>query len=177
MMASTPGPAAGALDTSFYDDSAEDVSQGQQPTSSSIRPGTGKTGGPADSSNSFFFNDERRPSLASVATASSSGSKHSVVRNGVHTYKKLQGFFGEESPGKEDPDHAVQGKEQQERKTSATSSFNRKDRQQSDSTARENSPAPSRPRSPVPSSDVVPFLYQDSQVSKSTFHDTSYILE
>ena len=93
--------------------------------------------------------------------------------------KKLQTFFGEEFPGldasdtslptqgQETPREAHQGKE------TRSHSFARSQRERNlssatDTTHRDASPAGSRPRTPVPSSDVVPFLYQDSQVSRSS---------
>ncbi|RYP34624.1 hypothetical protein DL767_004184 [Monosporascus sp. MG133] len=113
------------------------------------------------------FNDDRRPSVASTTTASSQGSKNSASRGGL---KKLQGFFGEEFPGRDGSDSSLptpgtlasQGKEQR------SYSFNRPRRERHHSNAtdntretREASPSSSRPRTPVPSSDVVPFLYQE----------------
>ncbi|KAI9745331.1 MAG: cysteinyl-tRNA synthetase [Claussenomyces sp. TS43310] len=162
-MAGAPTAASSAF-TSFYHDSSEDVSQASE-LSPSIRPGTARTGNTIDSPNGFL-NDERRPSLASITTASSSGSKQSAIKNGPQTYKKLQGFFGEDNPGKDDVDSSGQStrKESRERKASTASSHTKhRDRQHSEATAREGSPVSSRPRTPVPSSDVVPFLYQDSQ--------------
>jgi adenylate cyclase len=157
----TPSSAFG---TSFYNDSSDNVSQASQ-LSPGFRPGTGVTGNtnasesPADA----FFGDERRPSVASVTTASSQGSKSSVSRTGgIH--KKLQTFFGEDFPGRDASDTSLpsHGKE------ARSHSFARSHRERNlssatDHTQRDASPVPSRPRTPVPSSDVVPFLYQDSQ--------------
>ncbi len=114
-----------------------------------------------------LYNDDRRPSVASTTTASSQGSKNSASRGGL---KKLQGFFGEEFPGRDSsesslpsfPTFSSQGKDQR------SYSFNRPRRERNHSNAtdytretREASPSSSRPRTPVPSSDVVPFLYQE----------------
>lgn len=151
--------------TSFYNDSSDALSQASQ-LSPGFRPGTGQT---LDSPEAAYFGDDRRPSVASVTTASSQGSKNSSARQ---TYKKLQGFFGEEHPGKdEDPgNHAKDAR-------SNSFSLRHRDRKHSTSTEvgqpRDSSPEPSRPRTPVPSSDVVPFLYQDSQVSKFRADTTS----
>ncbi|KAI9803847.1 MAG: hypothetical protein M1825_001727 [Sarcosagium campestre] len=111
-----------------------------------------------------YFDDERRPSAASAGTVSSQGS-HSSVSKTFH--KKLHGFFGEDFPGRRSP------------QTSDTNlsvyangrrdSFQSHRRERTDSvttTGRAASPA-SRPRTPVPSSDVTPWLFQDSEVSKS----------
>lgn len=115
-----------------------------------------------------YFNDDRRPSVASTTTASSQGSKNSASRGGL---KKLQGFFGEEHPGQ-----GREGREGSEsslpilptQKEQRSYSFNRPRRERNHSNAtditretREASPSSSRPRTPIPSSDVVPFLYQE----------------
>jgi adenylate cyclase len=121
-----------------------------------------------DSPDTGYFGDgdERRPSVASVTTASSSGSKSSsMLRSGAHTYKKLQGFFGEEAPGKDEPPSSEPPGRGQ-RSNSYTRFHRDRDRNNSISTeVRDASPVPSRPRTPVPSADVVPFLYQDLEVS------------
>ena len=79
----------------------------------------------------------------------------------ANLHKKLQGFFGEEYPGRDDVSIKSQGKEHR-----SNSYTKQRDSSRKVSTAdgRNDSPAPSRPRTPVPSSDVVPFLYQDSTV-------------
>jgi len=77
----------------FYD-SSDELSQASP---GFTRPGTGFTGNTVASSDSpaeLEFPDERRPSVASVATASSVGSKSSVNRERLH--KKLHHFFGED---------------------------------------------------------------------------------
>lgn len=163
----TAGTPTSAFGTTFYNDSSDNLSQASQ-LSPAFRPGTGFTGytNASDSPAEAEFADERRPSVASVTTASSTGSKSSVSRGGIH--KKLQTFFGEDFPGRDGsdtslPSHASHGKEVR------SHSFARSQRERNlssatDITQRDASPGPSRPRTPVPSSDVVPFLYQDSQV-------------
>lgn len=168
-MSASPAPQAQpntAFGTSFYNDSSDNISQGSQ-LSPGFRPNTGRAGAPGlDSPDTGYFDSHRRPSVASVTTASSTGSKSSsLARNGKQTYKKLQGFFGEESFGEES--ETASGKEgrsqsysrHRDRNHSATSTTG---------TVRDGSPAPSH--TPVPSSDVVPFLYQDSQVSDSSYN-------
>ena len=169
-MSSTGGTTpSGTFGTSFYNDSSDNLSQASQ-LSPPFRPGTGFTGytnaseSPADAD----FGDERRPSVASVTTASSTGSKSSVTRTGIH--KQLKTFFGEDyndkdasstslpSHGKENRSHSFARSHRERNLSSAT-----------EATQRDASPASSRPRTPVPSSDVVPFLYQDSQVSNNCF--------
>jgi adenylate cyclase len=162
----TPSSAS-ALATSFYNDSSDNLSQGSQ-LSPGFRPGTGLTGNTnaSDSPADATFGDERRPSIASVTTASSTGSKSSISRQGgIH--KKLQTFFGDDFPGKDGSDASLASNAKEARTHSfARSNRDRNHSSATDITQRENSPVPSRPRTPVPSSDVVPFLYQDSQVSQ-----------
>ncbi|KAL3419048.1 adenylate cyclase (protein phosphatase 2C) [Phlyctema vagabunda] len=160
---------ASAFGTSFYNDSSDNVSQASA-LSPAFRPGTGFTGNTIASSDSTqeTYGDGRRPSVASITTASSSGSKTSSInRSGIH--KKLQTFFGEDLPSRDGSDTSLplHTKEQKERpaKDLRSNSFARSTRERnlSSSTAREASPGDSRPRTPVPSSDVVPFLYQEAQ--------------
>ncbi|KAI0136736.1 protein phosphatase 2C [Xylariales sp. AK1849] len=149
--------------TSFYHDDSDNLSSASQ-LSPAFRPGTSRiaeTPESRDSPSAAYFNDERRPSVASVTTASSQGSKSSANRGG---FKKLQGFFGEDFPGRDGSETSLPaggtGKEQR------SYSFNRSTRERNYSNAtdhtREGSPSSSRPRTPVPSSDVVPFLYQEA---------------
>ncbi|PBP26979.1 adenylate cyclase [Diplocarpon rosae] len=159
----TEASPSSAFGTSFYNDSSDNLSQVSQ-LSPDPRPGTGFTGNanPGDYPADIYFEDERRPSVASVATASSQGSKSSVSRQGIR--KKLQTFFGEDFPGRDGSDTSLppQGKEARSY-SFARSHRERKLSSATDKTPRDASPGPSRPRTPVPSSDVVPFLYQDSQ--------------
>lgn len=151
--------------TSFYNDSSDNLSQGSQ-LSPGFRSGTGVAGNTiaSDSPADIYFGDERRPSVASVTTASSQGSKSSMSRQGIH--KKLQTFFGDEYTGREGSDTSLPSHGKDARSHSfARSHRERNHSNATDKTQRDASPAPSRPRTPVPSSDVVPFLYQDSQVS------------
>lgn len=197
--ATTPATGSGAPGGlgGYYNDSTDNLSTASQ-LSPPFRP-HGSIGGPSsagrplqtpgsnDSADMTYFGDERRPSIASVTTASSQGSRSSATRGGI---RKLQGFFGEEFPGKEGAAAApgsaggppgtagaaeqaaiaggqpppVPGKEHR----SHSYSHNRphRDRNYSNATdnQRESSPSGSRPRTPVPSSDVVPFLYQEADV-------------
>ncbi|KAB5579916.1 adenylate cyclase [Coniochaeta sp. 2T2.1] len=166
-VASTGG-IPGNLATSFYNDSSDNVSLASQ-VSPGLRPfnvGSGRT--PATSTDSHetaYFNDDRRPSIASITTtASSTNSKASGTRGGI---RKLQGFFGEEFPGKDSSDTSLPiGVKGEHRSHSSQQGRSGRDRQHSNATvdnAREASPAPSRPRTPVPAPDVVPFLYQEAE--------------
>jgi len=123
-------------------------------------------GAPHESPDAAYFSpDARRPSVASVTTtASSQGSKASVTRGG---FRKLQGFFGEEFPGRDSSESSLPislGKDQRSRSYSHTRPSHR-DRNYSNATdPRDASPSSSRPRTPVPAPEVVPFLYQDNTV-------------
>ncbi|KAF5623197.1 adenylate cyclase [Fusarium sp. NRRL 52700] len=116
-----------------------------------------------DAPEASYF-DGRRPSAASILTASSQGSKTSITRGG---FRKLQGFFGEEFPGRDSSDGSLPtslaGKDQRGRSYSHSRPTHR-DRNYSNATdhTRDASPSSSRPRTPVPAPEVVPFLYQDN---------------
>ncbi|KAF2835091.1 hypothetical protein M501DRAFT_942853 [Patellaria atrata CBS 101060] len=152
---------------SFYNDSSEDVGQ----LSPGFRPGTAKT------DENGFAGDNRRPSVASATTVSSSGSKSSIGRN---FHKKLQGFFGEDYPGSDSrqnsdtslPPNAMYS-------TSENSSQRIRNRNNSlnntlgssNIDSRPASPTSSRPRTPLPSSEVTPWEYQD-KVSEPPQNDS-----
>lgn len=115
---------------------------------SPLRPGTAPSAGigPQDS---YFPDDTRRPSVASVVTnASSTGSKSSVGRS---IYKKI---FGEGDTSGESPGSSESSLPPQNATPRSLYGFS----------PRPTTPGISRPRTPVPSSDVVPFLYQDLEV-------------
>ncbi|KAL7799131.1 PP2C domain-containing protein [Trichoderma ceciliae] len=129
------------------------------------RTGASSSLGLQDSPEQLYYPDGRRPSAASVTTtASSTGSKASGPRGG---FRKLQGFFGEEFPGRDSSESSLptsyMGKDQRSRSYSHTRPTHR-DRNYSNATdhTRDASPASSRPRTPVPAPEVVPFLYQDN---------------
>lgn len=146
---------------------------GSMSGSMSSLPRNGANYGFQDPPEPPYYNDARRPSVASVATASSTGSKTSMSRGGL---RKLQGFFGEEFPGREGSDStgslpaSIAGKDQHARSYSHSRPSHR-DRKASNATStdqtRDASPSSSRPRTPVPAPEVVPFLYQDNSVSTS----------
>ncbi|KAH9902076.1 protein phosphatase 2C [Xylariomycetidae sp. FL2044] len=159
-----PSPSHSAFATSFYNDSSDNVSTASQ-VSPIFRLAPTRAGQSSsnDSPDAAYFNDDRRPSVASVTTASSQGSKNSGNRGGI---KKLQGFFGEEFPGRDGSETSLPTGPPAQGKDQRSYSFNRVRRGRNDSNAtdqtRDQSPASSRPRTPVPSSDVVPFLYQEA---------------
>lgn len=177
-----------SLSSNFYNDSSESLPLSQGLQSSGSRSGMGQLGASFDSPDDIYYGD-RRPSAASVTTtASSQGSKTSAQRGG---FRKLQGFFGEEFPGRDSSETSLPGslpgtnnagssslstKDQRTRSYSHTRPSQR-DRNYSNATDREASPASSRPRTPLPSADVVPFLYQDNTVSvnHSLSHAETYL--
>lgn len=172
----SPIPTAGngaVLTTTFYNDDSDNLSSASQMSpgfrSASVgalmRPTQNPPG--SDSPDAAYFNDERRPSVASITTtASSQASKSSGHRGGL---RKLQGFFGEEYPGRDSSETSLPpsyaGKESRSHSYSHTPRPHR-DRNHSNATdhTRDASPASSRPRTPVPAPEVVPFLYQEAEV-------------
>lgn len=171
--------ASSGFGASFYDDSTDPLSP-PPPQQPGLR-GHASPDYPRESDG--FFEHERRPSVASAATASSTGSRSSRG-GGIQQNKKLQTFFGEDFPGQDASDTSLpttQGQEtprEMEQGKDRSHSFARSHRERNlssatDTTHRDPSPAGSRPRTPVPSSDVVPFLYQDSQVSGLLAHEHS----
>ena len=142
--ASTNNGSHGFLNSNPFDPYQSDHFQ----SSSQYRPGTapgpnGSTSSGTIGPDSYFPQDDRRPSVASLATnASSTGSKTSIGRSIV---RRIFGEDDKESPGSSD------------------SSLPQNNVLQRPSAAytRTNTQTGSRPQTPVPSSDVVPFLYQD----------------
>jgi adenylate cyclase len=163
--ASAP-PSTNAMPTTFYNDSTDNLS-----LSSQLSPGMRTSisrptpAGSTDSPDAAYFTDERRPSIASIATtASSQGSRASGTRGGM---RKLQGFFGEEFPGRDSSEISLAHPTATKEHRSHSYSYNRphRDRNYSNATdhGRDGSPS-SRPRTPVPAPEVVPFLYQEADV-------------
>ncbi|KAK5712018.1 hypothetical protein LTR15_012086 [Elasticomyces elasticus] len=151
-----PAMATSIFAGSFYNDSNENLGQ--------ISPGFSPPDGMR-----FPTDDNRRPSVASGTTVSSTGSKSSF--SGKYK-KKLQGFFGEDYPV---------GDGSGSRQNSETSSMQggvlpafapgggsrNRNNSMNDAMLRSGPPSPtsSRPRTPAagPSSEVTPWVYQDSQ--------------
>ncbi|EON67891.1 hypothetical protein W97_07388 [Coniosporium apollinis CBS 100218] len=142
---------------SFYNDSSEDFGQ--------MSPGFRPNGGEIEGMN--FPGDDRRPSIASATTVSSTGSKSSVGR-GFH--KKLHNIFGED-PAAGEPrqdsnastvtSSTINGSEQASRMRNRNNSIHNTIASSFGSTP--GSPASSRPRTPGPqsSSEVTPWAFQD----------------
>ena len=141
----------------FYNDSTDNLGQ----VSPGFAPPNGM-GFPGDG-------DDRRPSIASANTVSSSGSKSSVSGK---AHRKLQNFFGEEYKGLEEGSR--QGSETSSMQSSlpafAPGGGSQRNRNNSvnDGSQQSGPPSPSssRPRTPAhaPSSEVTPWVFQDSQV-------------
>ena len=146
---------------SFFDDG-----QNRYPVSPSFRPDTARTGA-SDSPDPLFIGDERRPSMASATTVSSSNSNPWVSMTKNTRHKKIANFLGddghESSRGSETSILATGHRDH------STSSRSRKDRNNSVNTINNDgsptSPSNSRPRTPLPSSEVTPWLFQDIKVS------------
>ncbi|KAF2012161.1 PP2C-domain-containing protein [Aaosphaeria arxii CBS 175.79] len=140
---------------SFYNDSNEDIAQ----LSPGFRPGSGREDAMG------FPADDRRPSVVSTTTVSSSGSKSSLSR-GFH--KKLQGFFGDEFPGDSRQNSDTSLPTPFVAETQSTRSVRNRNNSVNNTVgsslnSRPASPAPSRPRTPLPSSEVTPWEFQDTK--------------
>lgn len=157
---------ANSVWSSFFNDSdTEDVGQRS--------PGFAPTGGNSREDAMGFPRDDRRPSVASAMTVSSTGSKSSFSR-GFH--KKLQNVFGEDFPGdgRQNSDSSLNGKSQITETQSLHAPRNRGNSLgntfgSASYSSRPASPTSSRPRTPQPSSEVTPWEFQAPQVS-SYFH-------
>ena len=158
------------MPTSFYNDSSDNLSTTSQLSPAFRSNPTGRPSVSNDSPDVPYFNDERRPSIASITTTTSStGSKTSGTRGG---FRKLQGFFGEEFPGRDSSETSLPtgfpgSAGRDARSHSYSHGRPHRDRNHSNATdhTRDASPSSSRPRTPVPAPEVVPFLYQDAEVS------------
>ncbi|TDZ13147.1 Adenylate cyclase [Colletotrichum spinosum] len=160
-----PHTSQSQLHTTFFNDSSDNLSVSSQ-LSPGFRPPTNRiapqSSGSQDSPDGAYFGDERRPSLASITTLSSQGSKASMRRGGL---QKLQGFFGEEFPGRDGSESSLHSSSGKDRSRSYSHSRPTRDRNYSNADHardREGSPSSSRPRTPVPAPEVVPFLYQEA---------------
>lgn len=140
---------------SFFDDSNEDVSQ---MSPGFARPGTGSR----EDSMGFPLEEDRRPSVASATTVSSTGSKSSVSRSGFH--KRLQNVFGEDFPadGRQDSETSLNAADGRAAHRGRNNSLNNTIGSYH---SRPASPTNSRPRTPQPSSEVTPWEFQEVKVS------------
>ncbi|WEW58054.1 adenylate cyclase [Emydomyces testavorans] len=143
----SPPPTSANQGTFFHDSSEFDE------TSPSLRPTTAHSV-VSNSPELEYADERRRPSIASIATASSGGSRST---NSTRFHKRLQGFFGEE----------YQDGASMERSTSnQTPSLARsRERHNSFNSAntleRRPSPNLSAPLTPLPSSEVTPWEFQN----------------
>jgi adenylate cyclase len=148
--------------SSFFDDSTDDLAQ---LSPGFARPGTGSR----EDSMGFPMHagDDRRPSVASAHTVSSTGSKSSISRGGFH--KRLQNVFGEDFPvdGRQSSDASLNT--QLVADAQSTRSRNRGNSLKTIGSyhSRPASPTSLRPRTPQPSSEVTPWDFQESRVSLS----------
>lgn len=115
----------------------------------------------------FPIKDDRRPSVASATTVSSTGSKSSVNRGGFH--KRLQNVFGEDFPA--DERQNSEGSLNTPYVTDSQSTRGQRDRGNSlnntigsSHQSRPASPTSLRPRTPQPSSEVTPWDFQEHKV-------------
>lgn len=117
-----------------------------------------------------FPRDDRRPSVASAMTVSSSGSKSSFSR-GFH--KKLQNVFGEDFPGdgRQNSDTSLNAARSHITETQSLHAPRNRGNSLNNTfssrgySSRPTSPTSSRPRTPQPSSEVTPWEFQEPQVS------------
>ncbi|KAF3053048.1 cysteinyl-tRNA synthetase [Didymella keratinophila] len=150
---------------SFFNDSDnDDVAQ--------LSPGFNPTGGNSREDAMGFPRDDRRPSVASAMTVSSTGSKSSFSR-GFH--KKLQNVFGEDFPGdgRQNSDSSLNGRSQITETQSLHTPRNRGNSLNNTFgsggyNSRPASPTSSRPRTPQPSSEVTPWEFQAPQDAPSS---------
>lgn len=116
--------------------------------------------------------DDRRPSIASATTVSSTGSKASV-RDRMQ--KKLQGFFGESDVPLDNTSSSRQNSETSSMQNGPLPPFapgggtgRNRNNSMNDALMRSGPPSPSssRPRTPAPqpSSEVTPWVFQDTEV-------------
>jgi adenylate cyclase len=148
-------PMPSSVFESFYNESSDIVNQ----LSPDGRPGSSQEDMGA------FTGEDRRPSIASATTVSSSNSKSSVGRN---FQKKLQGFFGEDFPGlenvKQNSDPSLPAAATANSSVIAQRARNRNNSIQNNNNlemSRPISPASfSRPQTPH-TSEVTPWEFQD----------------
>ncbi|KAI7645088.1 hypothetical protein KC318_g20250, partial [Hortaea werneckii] len=151
--------------SSFYDDSNENLGQ----VSPGYPPPNGM-GFPGD-------HDDRRPSIASATTVSSTGSKSSL---GNKYKKKLHGFFGEDPYNNGQQDNGSTSRHNSEASSMkggilpsfAPGGSRARNNSMNDALGRSGPPSPSssRPRTPVapgPSSEVTPWIFQDQDRNAS----------
>lgn len=133
------------LNSSIFDNQEQYQLSPHRP-STALSTGSQGQPGPTDS---YFPDETRRPSVASVVTnASSTGSKSSIGRS---IYKKL---FGDNENNNDSPGSSESSLPSNTTPRSHTGF------------ARPATPTGSRPRTPLPPAEVVPFLYQDPDVIK-----------
>jgi adenylate cyclase len=141
-----------ALFNSFYNDSDENIAQ--------MSPGFKRPGSGRDDSMGFP-SDERRPSVATVSSQGSIGSRY---------HKPLQRFFGDEYPGesRQNSDTSLATPyttESQSTRPGRNRNNSVNNTIGSSVHSRPGSPVGTRPETPLPSSEVTPWEFQDFKVS------------
>ena len=146
----------GLTTSNFFND---ELSKAQR--SPSFRPDSGRTAD-SDSPDPMFHSNDRRQSLASATTVDSQNSLSRASTSKGTPYKKVAGFFGDESrQSPRSSDISIPNTLQREQTASSLHSSRHASRDEGPPI----SPGSSRPRTPLPSSDVVPWLFQDFKVS------------
>ena len=114
--------------------------------------------------NEDYLAEQRRPSVASTSTMSSTGSKKSVGGMPGRFHKKLQGFFGEEYGN---PDDRQNSDSSMQQTPELPRHGSQPERSGSLMDGRPSSRASSiaKPKEQGPSSEVTPWVFQDSDVS------------
>lgn len=154
---------ANSVWSSFFNESDnDDVAQ--------LSPGFAPPGGNSREDAMGFPRDDRRPSVASALTVSSTGSRSSLSRG---FRKKLQNVFGEDFPGdgRQGSDSSLNNARSQITETQSLHAPRNRGNSLNNTSgnggynSRPASPTSSRPRTPQPSSEVTPWDFQEPQVS------------
>lgn len=141
---------------SFFDDGDDNL------PSPPFRPETARTD-TSRMTDALWYGDERRPSEASTTTIGSQDSSIKAAASKGSNKKKAAGIFGEDAGGRSPQrgsDASIPASPYSIRKRNNSVQTSSNDR-------RGASPASSRPITPVPSSDVVPWMFQDPNVSSA----------
>ncbi|KAJ4352824.1 hypothetical protein N0V95_003932 [Ascochyta clinopodiicola] len=158
---------ANSVWSSFFNDSDnDDIAQ--------LSPGFAPSGGNSREDAMGFPKDDRRPSVASAMTVSSTGSRSSFSR-GFH--KKLQNVFGEDFPGdgRQNSDTSLNNARSNITETQSLHAPRNRGNSLNNTFggfgSRPTSPTSSRPRTPQPSSEVTPWEFQEPQDATSSTED------
>ena len=133
--------------------------------SPSLRPGTGRSG-TTDSTDPLYRGDDRQPSINSATTISSGNSWSKANRRDTGPNKKIAPFIGDDGRMSSKSSEVSLPSTLQRETTNSSWHSSQSNRQDAGGM---HSPTSSRPRTPfdIPSSDVTPWLYQDSKVRRA----------